>query len=199
MHFFLGLKLEEWAAVATIANGLLVSVLIIINILYLRSADRQANAALAQAVQSQRQADAAIESLKILKEKSIYEDEQQIIRACDLLQASQREVLRWRDLMKDKWGMAPSSAKLLPDDWSMIVYQAGKISVDLSKRVTSVGSQIAEANDKINGFLVIDPRYRDARVPPMAYRLLDEAVPHLNGIVIDFEARRQCFYTGTKT
>jgi hypothetical protein len=150
-------------------------------------------------VQSQRQADAAIESLKILREKSIYEDEQQIIRACDLLQASQREVLTWRGFMKDKWGMAPSSARLLPDDWSMIVYQAGKISVDLAKRVTEVGNRIAEANAKINNFLIVDPTYRDAQVPPAAYKLLDEVAPHLSGIIIDFEARRQSFYTGTKT
>ena len=57
MHVFLGLRLDKSAAIATIVNGLMVLVLVIINVLYLRSANKQAKAALAQA-------DAATESLK---------------------------------------------------------------------------------------------------------------------------------------
>ena len=100
--------------------------------------------------------------------------------------------------MQHKWAMAPSAAKLLPDDWSMISYQAGKISTDLAKRVTDVGNRIADANGKINNFLVVNSTYRDATVPPVACRLLDEVAPHLDGIIHEFEARRQSFYTGTK-
>jgi hypothetical protein len=58
---------ETWTAAGTVANAVIVLALAIINFLYMRSAKRQADAARFQAEQSHRQADAAMESLRLLK------------------------------------------------------------------------------------------------------------------------------------
>ena len=58
-HTIFGPALADWAAIATIVNGIIVVVLVGINILYLKSANKQVQAALAQAKEGQRQADAA--------------------------------------------------------------------------------------------------------------------------------------------
>lgn len=48
-HTIFGPALADWAAIATIVNGITVVVLVVINVLYLKSANKQARAALAQA------------------------------------------------------------------------------------------------------------------------------------------------------
>ena len=77
-----------------------------INILYLKSARTQASATIEQAKQSQRQADAASESLRILQEKSAHEQDEQLVRVGVVLQSLLLKVSWWRDIVNDKCAAA---------------------------------------------------------------------------------------------
>ena len=95
---------EGWTAAGTIANAAIVAVLALINFLYLRSARRQADAAIAQAQQSQRQADAAMESLRVLKNQLDQREKRDIRRAITILRNITNDVNFWKQFFPDKWG-----------------------------------------------------------------------------------------------
>src|SRR5579862_6735884 len=62
-----GLRPDEWVAIGTMANAVVIIVLAVFNFLYMRSAARQASAAEKQAAASLEQARTASETLTILK------------------------------------------------------------------------------------------------------------------------------------
>lgn len=116
------------------------------------------------------------------------ENKKELVKAITLLRAMKSNVAYWRDIVKDKWGMAPSTVKLLPDDWSTVVYAAGKISAELRSRVDALEGDLVQANSLITQFLGMPVNYRDQRLMPPAYNLLDSALPHLSSVAAEFEA-----------
>jgi hypothetical protein len=122
------------------------------------------------------------------KRESEFENQRELIRVIAALHTMQGEVLRWRDIVKDKFGMAPDTVRLLPEEWPTIVFQAAKISANLRKQVDKVGKTVAEADSTIIEFLRVRTGFRDERLMPIAYRLLDEAAPQLSTVITEFEA-----------
>src|SRR5258708_7388704 len=163
----LGLTLNDWAAIATMVNGVTVVVLVVVNILYVRTANRQtqaaltqAQAALAQAKEGQRQADSASESLRLLKAQLSDQSHRELVRAISILDEVQNEVMFWTGITDNKWGMAPANVNLLPDDSTIVLLQAGRISLELRKEVGETFRMIANANYQIPEFLVAPQTYR---------------------------------------
>jgi hypothetical protein len=186
---FFGLALTDWAAIATIVNGLTVLILVVINVLYLKSANRQAEAALrqaeaalAQAKEGQRQADAASESLRLLKGQLSEQNHRDLLRAIAILDEMKLDVMFWADITDNKWGMAPETVHLLPDDWSVILLQAGRVSLDLRKETLEAFRMIGNAQYQISSFLSRPQNYRDAQLMPPAHGNLVNAMPKLNQI-----------------
>lgn len=183
-----GLSLADWA---TIVNAAALVVLVVINILYLRSANRQAAASMAQAKESQRQADAATESLRLLKTESEQRNAEELIRAIAILHAIRHDVAFWTPIVKDKWGMAPSTVHLLPLDWPIVVYRAGRISAELRKEVLILQNYLANANYQITEFLSAHPQFRNSEVLKPAHLNLVNASPVLTEVISKFETFEQ--------
>jgi len=111
----------------------------------------------------------------------------ELIRVITILQAMQEEVGRWRGIAKDRWGMAPPTVKLLPDDWATVIYEAGEISAELRQKVEEVGRELANANALIMDFLTPPPTFRNQQLIAKAYELLIKAEPHLAAALAEFQ------------
>ena len=86
--------------------------------------------------------------------KSSWQDrKRELVQALTSLRATEQELRNWLDLTDNKWGMAPPSVKLLPDDWGNVVYTAGTVSDDVRSDLDSFSSKLSEANSLIGRFL----------------------------------------------
>lgn len=128
------------------------------------------------------------EEVAKLKNDSGQENKRELIWVLTVLRDLQNNVLFWREILKDKWGRAPETVNLMPEDWSIVIYQSEKISADTRNEVETVGSSLAQANSLITQFLSMQANFRDLQLLPPAYKLLDEAVPRLTAIIDAFEA-----------
>jgi hypothetical protein len=81
--------------------------------------------------------------------------------------------------------------KLIPTDWPMVVYQAGKISAELLKDVKDCEQLLGNADYQIMRFLSRDVNYRDVTLMPLAWTNLENARPYLTRIINAFEAYEQ--------
>jgi hypothetical protein len=122
-----------------------------------------------------------------VRDQSESENKKELVKAITLLRAMKSNVAYWKDIVKDKWGMAPSAVKLLPDDWSTVVYAADKISAELRSQVDTLEDDLVQANTLITQFLNMQVNYRDQRLMPPAYNLLDRAIPRLFNVTTEFE------------
>jgi hypothetical protein len=115
------------------------------------------------------------------------ENKKELVKAITLLHSMQSEVTSWRDVLKDKWGIAPPKVKLLPDDWSVVLCAAEKISGVLRMKADVLETEIVKANSLIAQFLNMPLSSRDLGLVPQAYNLLDQSVPHLFSVTAEFE------------
>ncbi len=179
MHTFCGLRIEEWAA---IINLIVVTVLAVINFFYMKSAKKQAT-------ESQRQADAAMESLRLLKAQTEAQNAQELVRAITILHAVMSDVMIWLDVIeKHQWGIPPLTVKLLPDDWSVVVYQTGKVSASLRTDVNSLEKFLTDANSQISQFLARPIESRGEQLLREAQPNLELAATYLSKIIETLEA-----------
>jgi hypothetical protein len=143
-----------------------------------------------QVTESQRQADAAMQSLTLLKKQIQGQDAQESARVITTLHAVQSDVSIWLNTIEgSQWGAPPSlTVKLLPDDWAAVVYQAGEVSVELHSDVNSLGKILREANAQISRWLMLPI---DGRGPQLktAQPNLEAATGFLAKIIGAFEAR----------
>ena len=192
-HNFLGLSIQEWAALATIVSGIAVIVLIFVNVLYLRTAKRQTKAIQRQATESQRQADAANNTLEFLRQESKEKDLEQVTSICLTLKTTLERVMDVKGLISSigKPGVRASWVKIVPYDWSSILSEAGRISEELYARTSAVGEQLRKAEQELTWCVEVEPTYKDLNSIQHIPRLLDETGPLLDGIRIEFEARRK--------
>ncbi|HEX4077077.1 MAG TPA: hypothetical protein VHX49_16880 [Candidatus Acidoferrales bacterium] len=131
-----------------------------------------------------------------ITERAEGQDKKELVKAVTLLRAMKSNVSYWRDIVKDKFGMAPSAVQLLPDDWPTVVYAAGKISLELRGQVDALEADLVQANALITQFLNMQINFRDRRLMPPAYSLLDRAVPCLFKVSAEFEAFEKASHSG---
>jgi len=192
-HRFLGLNIAELAA---IVNAATVVVLIFINAYYLKIARRQTEAAVAQAKESQRQADAAMENLKLAKAQAQQQAVQELTIVIAMLRGIAADVEFWKPIVKEHWNTAPSTVRLVPDDWPLVVYHAGRVSRDLRKRVLDLHATLTNANYQIARFLSAPPASRDPSILNPAYTNLVNVTPELEYVIRaleDFEREAPTF------
>jgi hypothetical protein len=159
-HVFLGLKLEEWAALATIANVLTVVVLIVVNILYLKAANKQASAAATQAAQSQLQATAAQANINFLKarlEEEVGVGRNMVLSAID---GAINSIGYWHSRPLTDLSRASS----LPDPGDIVPRDASSI-LDHARRISpNVGRLVSEGFDNLGLVKHEIERLRNANV-----------------------------------
>jgi hypothetical protein len=115
--------------------------------------------------------------------KQRQESKRELVQALTSLRASEQEVRKWLDLTDNKWGMAPPSVKLLPDDWGNVVYVAGMVSDEVRSDLDSLLQKLSEANSLIGRFLGMQVNFRDQRLMPPAHALLSESAPLLSKVI----------------
>jgi hypothetical protein len=91
-HTVVGLHISDWAA---IVNAATVVILAVVNICYLKIASDQTKAAVIQARESQRQADAAMENLKLAKAQADQQAAQELTTTIALLRGIVLDVAFW--------------------------------------------------------------------------------------------------------
>jgi hypothetical protein len=176
----LGLNIPEWIA---IVNALTVVILVFINAYYLKIAKHQAEAANAQAKESQRQADAAMENLRLAKAQAEQQASQELTTVIAILRGIILDVTFWLNIVKENWSTAPSTVRLVPDDWPLVVYHAGRVSTELREKALNVHTILANANYHITRFL----SSRQPAVLEPAYASLSSATTELNHVISVFE------------
>lgn len=125
------------------------------------------------------------QSHETLKQRQ--EMQRELVRALTSLRASEQEVRNWLDLTDNKWGMAPPSVRLLPDDWGNVVYVAGMVSDEVRSDLDSLSQKLSEANSLIGRFLGMQVNFRDQRLMPPAHTLLSESAPLLSKVIAAVE------------
>ncbi|HEY4050051.1 MAG TPA: hypothetical protein VGM27_24580 [Acidobacteriaceae bacterium] len=161
-HTVLGLNISDWVA---IVNAVTVLILVFVNIYYLKIARDQAEAARAQAKESQRQADVAMENLKLAKAQAEQQAAQELTTTIAILRGLVVDVSFWLPIVKEKGKTAPSTVRLVPDDWPLVVFHAGRVSAEFREKALAVHSMLANANYHITRFLashepsLLEPAY----------------------------------------
>jgi hypothetical protein len=137
-----------------------------------------------QVAESQRQADAAMESLRLLKAQTEARDAQELVRAIAVLRSIRSNVIIWLNVIdKQTWPVPPLTVKLMPDDWSAIVYQSGKVSATLRNDVELLEGFLADANAKISQFLARGIEQRSEQLLRLAQVSLVSADHYLAKII----------------
>lgn len=116
------------------------------------------------------------------------EEKRELVRALTVLRATQSEVLTWLDITDNKWGMAPATVKLLPDDWGSVVFVVGSISSGLRATVDRLSEHLSEANSLITRFLSAPVNFRDQRLIPPAHTHLSQGAPLLSSVIAEVES-----------
>jgi hypothetical protein len=161
-HTILGLNISEWAA---IVNAVTIVILVFVNMYYLIIARDQVEAARAQAKESQRQADVAMENLKLAKAQAEQRAAQELTTTIAILRGIVVDVAFWLPIVKENGKTAPSSIRLVPDDWPLVVFHAGRVSGELREKALAVHAMLANANYHITRFLashepsLLEPAY----------------------------------------
>ena len=110
MHSLLGLDITELTA---IVNAGTVVILVFINIYYL-IAKRHTEAAIAQAKERQRQADVAMENLRLSKAQAQQQAVQELTIVISMLHGVAADVEFWKPIVKVHWNTAPRQFDLSP-------------------------------------------------------------------------------------
>jgi hypothetical protein len=174
------LDVTEWAS---IVNAATVIILVVINAYYLKIAKRQTEAAIAQAKESQRQADAAMETLRLSKAQAHQQAEQELTIVVSMLRGIAADVEFWKRVVKERWEAVPPTVHLIPDDWPLAVYHAGRLSPELREKALDIRAMLANANYHIARFLSAPPGARDASILDPAYENLVKVTPELHHII----------------
>jgi hypothetical protein len=116
------------------------------------------------------------------------EEKRELVRVLTVLRATQKDVLNWLDITNNKWGMAPATLKLLPDDWGSVVYVASSISPELRATVDFLSEHLSEANSLVTRYLGAPVNFRDQTLIPPAHTHLSQGAPLLSNVVAELES-----------
>lgn len=186
-HRVAGLHLADWAA---IVNAATVVILAVVNICYRKIASDQTKAANIQARESQRQADVAMENLKLAKAQADQQAAQELTTTIALLRGIILDVTFWLPIVKDQGKTAPSTVRLVPDGWPLIVFHASRVSHELREKALAIHGMLANANYHLTRFLAS----REPSLLEPAYTQLVHVEAELNELIADletFEKREQ--------
>ena len=151
-RLFLGLHPDEWVAVGTMVNAVVIIILAVFNFLYIRSASRQAAAAEKQAQASESQAAAALAQAKtasanlaLLKVQIDEQSGQSRTRHIRTFEQIKDELQAWIPRLSGNWGNLPSSHSLKPSDWSDAVHWVERQFPDLRGAMQAMDEEIRKA------------------------------------------------------
>jgi hypothetical protein len=138
-------------------------------------------------VESQRQADATMQSLALLVGQIKGEHAQEAARAIAVLSAVQEEVTIWLCIIeRNKWNIdLPSGGKFMPNDWPVVVYVASRAGIH--DEVNSLGKFLADANSHLNSFLGEPVACRNESLIRNAWNPLEEASKSLPKIIEKYQ------------
>ena len=179
-HTIAGLHISEWAA---IVNAVTVVILALVNICYLKIARDQTRAASIQARESQRQADVAMENLKLAKAQAHQQAAQELTTAIALLRGIILDVALWLPIVKEQGKTAPSTVRLVPDGWPLIVFHASRVSREHREKALAIHGMLANANYHITRFLA---SHEPLLLEP-AYTHLVNVEAELNELIAELE------------
>jgi hypothetical protein len=186
----LGLTPTEWGAVASIVNVALVFVLVLVNIRYMRSAARQADASHEQASAAREQASVALEGINLT---SAQLREQFLLRLTEILIDFRRLNLRLdflRNKVRNSWGMGMTPLdNLLPVTWPTMVRIVETQAPSRIEDLRKIERLLTNAEFLINEQMAKPANNRDPEVMKAAANDLDEAATPLKGILTMLENR----------
>ena len=150
---------------------------------------RQLDVLSQQAGETRRQADAALESLRLLKFQSEEQQLRELWRVLPILDDIQGQVRYWKSLFDDnKWNSVNKASKIMPTDFSSVLTQAARHSNELWIEVREAFQMLTNADYQIDRFYSEDkPSYRQDSLRTAAHQNLNNAEPKLTSIVGGFK------------
>jgi len=187
-HIVWRLNSTEWTALAAVVNVAVVIGLAIINILYLRSARRQADAAKEQADAARAQAEAASQSIRLLQVQADDQAQLNLIQTVTDLRAMQARLVGWPKMLYENWGVLPKSVTvLLPTHWASMIHVIEKNAPDERERLSVIEASLLTANEKLKVELARDPNYRSQQGLAEAASMIEKALDPLRRVLIGLE------------
>lgn len=184
-HTWWSLTLPEWAS---IINAATVVALACLNVWYLKMVKSQANAARDQASESQRQADAAMESLEILKSQFSEDLTRGLFDVIVSLRQCSLQVQMWERLFaENKFNQTPLTVRILPQNWPSVISQAGRVSKEQRDKVLRLYQLLSNAQFQVEEFISGSIGYRKMELIEPARLNLVNAMPNLANVIAVFE------------
>jgi hypothetical protein len=186
-HIVWRLTPTEWTAIGTVVNAGVVIVLAVINIFYLRSARRQADAATKQADAARGQAEAASQSIRLLQAQMDDQARLNLIQTVTDLRAMHVALADLPRILRHDWGTLPKSVRLLPAHWASMVHVIEKNAPDERPRLSVIETTLLAANEKLKVELARDANYRSQQGLLEAADIIERALDPLLRVLIGLE------------
>jgi hypothetical protein len=199
---------EEWIAIASVVNAVLVAALVIANIYYLKIAKRQAEAASAQvalsqrqadaasvqAEQSRRQVDAAAENLRLLNAQTSRAEMQEVVRAIAVLRDVRNKLNIWQPIVKQSRFIPEAGIRFLPPDWPELFLLVSRVLPQLRGDAEALQQRLGNAEYQVDLYLTASREIRDPSILPIAWENLEGARPHLERLLSALEAHERSHF-----
>lgn len=148
-RLFLGLHPDEWVAIGTMVNAVVIIVLAVFNFLYMRSAARQAAAAEKQASAALDQAKIATENLSLLKTQIEEQSGQARTKCLTVFMQMKGELVRQAQQLRGNLTGVPKLKVVWPDGWSETLHWTEQRFPELRQFLPEIDKLISEANGMI--------------------------------------------------
>jgi len=179
-----------WTAVAAIVNVLVVVILVVINFRYMRSAAKQAGAALEQAKAAEKQAAAALESIDLVKRQMRDQEKLKRIEAVIDLHRLRMQLDWWIPKLEGSWGQLPPPESFLPDNWASIVFVVETALPGRKENLAVIETKVRNAENLVKTELKKPQNYQDGQVFKAASRDLAEASRPLGELLSALENQK---------
>ena len=170
-----GLNPDEWTAIATVTNAVLVIALAVINFLYMRSAAQQAKAATKQAAAAEKQTEAALENITLLKNQLHDQELLKRIETVIDLRRLRSALSWWSPKLIESWGALPTYERFLPDNWPSMVFVIQRALPNQKQNLVDIEAHIRNADTLVVTELAKPPTSRQPDVLRAASMDLDAA------------------------
>jgi hypothetical protein len=106
-----------------------------------------------------------MENLKLAKAQADQQAAQELTTTIALLRGIVLDVAFWLPIVKEQGKTAPSTVRLVPDGWPLIVFHASRVSRELREKALAIHGMLANANYHITRFLashepsILEPAY----------------------------------------
>jgi len=187
-HIVWRLNPTEWTALAAVVNVAVVIGLAIINILYLRSARRQADAAKEQADAARAQAEAAFQSIRLLRSQADDQARLNLIQTVTDLRAMDVRLADLPRMLRESSGRLPTTVKLLPTHWASMVHVIERNVPEEMQRVALIEKSLLAADERLKLELASPSNYRSQQRLAEGADNVEEALDPLKPVLIGLES-----------